>query len=105
MVRLRAAAAEARLGAIDQAQRAAGDQLPIANDALDHVVDMGCHDQLLTVEKSDDGIRRVLDRFDEVGIHDELRAVQARHIDHRGNFQSLGHGFAILAVRGRPTHG
>src|ERR1700687_2526206 len=40
-------------------------------------------DQLFAAEQRDDGIGRVLDRFDEVSVHDKLRAVQARHIDHK----------------------
>jgi hypothetical protein len=46
--------------------------LAVANDALNDVIDLSRDDEFFAVEQSDDGISRVLDRLDEVGIHDKL---------------------------------
>src|SRR6266851_5243206 len=91
---------------IDQAERPAGDQLSIANDAFDDVVDQSLDDELFAVEEGNDGIRRVLDRFDEVSVHDKLRAVQARHIDHKTSSPlGVSPGFCDSYDPGPPGHG
>src|SRR6266542_438852 len=66
----------------DRLERTAGDLLAVRDNAIDNVGDGGSDNQPFAVEERDDGIRGVLDRLDEVGIHHELRAVQARHVNH-----------------------
>ena len=72
---------------------------------FDDVVNECLDDQLLAVEQCDDGIRRVLDRLDEVGVHDKLGSVQARHVDHVEKLSNPLGGLRIFALQGRRTHG
>src|SRR5208283_697038 len=51
--------------------------------AFDHLPGGLAHHQLLAVEQGDDGVRRLLDIFDEVGVERQARVVQAGELDHR----------------------
>ena len=82
----------------------AGDGLAIADDTLDDLVDQGLDHELFAVEEGDDGVGGVLDCFDEVGVDDQHRSVQAGHVDHRLK-KSSPMGLPIFAGEGSRTHG
>src|SRR5271165_7422068 len=51
--------------------------------AFDHLIGGLTHHQLFAAEQSDDGVRRLLDIFDEVGVERQACVVQAGELDHR----------------------
>jgi hypothetical protein len=52
------------------------------SNPLQHLVDGFAHNQLFAREQSDHGIRRVLNKFDQVRIDQKRLIVQSSQVDH-----------------------
>jgi len=57
---------------VDHAHRTTRDHLPIPDYSLDDLMNECLDDELFAIEQSDDCVCRVLDRLDEIGVHNQL---------------------------------